>query len=149
MGRPLVAAVLSLAVFGESPFDLLVRVVLLAVDRLGVEAEQHGDAVAGAAGDFCWGEPGLEPERDAGGTKAVGDFCEGGCYLVRGEDCCASVLPDIAVLLGEEAAPSDGAEEETVLGRAELLDVVVDQADEDGRNGNLAGGLARPLLQAA
>jgi hypothetical protein len=33
----------------------------LAVDAVGVDLEQDGDAVAGAAGDLGGGDPGVEP----------------------------------------------------------------------------------------
>ncbi|UUU45015.1 hypothetical protein [Streptomyces sp. NBC_00162] len=42
--------------------NLLIRAVLVSVNGLGVEAEQHGDAVAGTAGDLGRGEAGLQPE---------------------------------------------------------------------------------------
>lgn len=48
-----------LGLFGsfKRSLDLLVCAVLATVDRLGVEAEEHGDAVSGAAGDFGRGDP--------------------------------------------------------------------------------------------
>jgi hypothetical protein len=49
----------------QGPLDLLVRALLIAVDGLGVEAEQDCDAVACPACDFCRGDAGRKPERDA------------------------------------------------------------------------------------
>jgi len=45
----------------ESVADALVGCAGLAVDAVGVDLEQDGDAVAGAAGDFGGGDPGVEP----------------------------------------------------------------------------------------
>ena len=41
--------------------DALVGADGLAVDAVGVDLEQHGDAVPGAAGDLSGGHPGVEP----------------------------------------------------------------------------------------
>lgn len=116
---------------------------------LGVEAEEDCDAVAGAAGDLGRGDTGLQPEGDAGSAKSVRDFSEGRLCFLFGEDGQASGLPDVAVLLAEQAAVPDSAEEPSVVGRAELVDVVPDQADEDRGNGHLAGGPPGALLEAA
>lgn len=116
---------------------------------LGVEAEEDRDAVAGAAGDLGRGDAGLQPEGDAGGTESVGDLGQRRLDLVGSEDGFASGLPDVAVLLAEQAAVPNSPEESSVFGRAELLDVVTDQADEDRGNGYFASGPPGALLEAA
>jgi hypothetical protein len=47
--------------FAEGIADALVGGACLAVDAVGVDLEQDGDAVAGAARDFGGGDPGVEP----------------------------------------------------------------------------------------
>lgn len=63
--------------------------------------------------------------------ESVRDLCERRLGFLLGEDGFPSSLPDVAVLLAEQAAAADGSEDPSVLGRTELLDVVTDQADED------------------
>ena len=43
----------------------------LAVDAVGVDLEQDGDAVAGAAGNFGGGDPGVQPEGDGGVPQVI------------------------------------------------------------------------------
>ncbi len=50
----------------------LVRGVGLPVDAVGVDLEQDGDAVTGAAGDLGGGHPRVEPQRDAGVPQVIG-----------------------------------------------------------------------------
>ena len=65
--------VMSLAVvFVEGVADALVGGVGLAVDAVGVDLEQDGDAVAGAARDLGGGDPGVEPQRHGGVAQVVG-----------------------------------------------------------------------------
>src|SRR5439155_14112603 len=44
----------------------------LAVDAVGVDLEQDGDAVSGAAGDLGGRHPGVEPQGDGGVAQVVG-----------------------------------------------------------------------------
>ena len=54
----------GLGVLGaEGVGDALVGGVGLAVDAVGLDLEQDGDAVPGAAGDLGGGYPGVEPQR--------------------------------------------------------------------------------------
>ena len=48
----------------EGVGDPLVGGVSLPVDAVGVDLQQDGDAVPGAAGDLGGGHPGVEPQRD-------------------------------------------------------------------------------------
>jgi hypothetical protein len=61
--------VMSLAVvFVEGVADALVGGAGLAVDAVGVDLEQDGDAVAGAPGDFGGGAPALS-HRDTAACR--------------------------------------------------------------------------------
>src|SRR5690348_2382627 len=51
--------------FAQGTVDLLVGLFSLAVEDLGVEAVEDGDAVSGAAGDFDGVDAGGEPEGNA------------------------------------------------------------------------------------
>src|SRR5690606_30946558 len=57
-------------------------------------------------------------------------------------------LPDLAVIVGHKMAATSGTKETAILGRAVLLDVIAEHADQYGRDGYGAGGLAGALLQA-
>ncbi|MFB7931870.1 hypothetical protein ACFC4C_22495 [Streptomyces sp. NPDC056039] len=46
----------------EGALDLFVRALLIPVDRLGVETEKDGDAVASPPRDLSRGDSGLKPE---------------------------------------------------------------------------------------
>src|SRR5258708_39731387 len=56
----------------EGVVDALVGCAGLAVDAVGVDLEQDGDAVAGAAGDLGGGDPGVEPQGHGGVAEVVG-----------------------------------------------------------------------------
>jgi hypothetical protein len=112
----------------------LFDVVGLAVDAVGIDLEQDGDRVPGAAGDFGGGDPGVEPEGHGGVAEVVGAAGEGGCVLGGGERGGAGGLPDGAVgaVLDESAAA--GAEYPPVGGRAVGAEVPLEHGDEDGRD---------------
>lgn len=61
---------LFVVVSPQGPLNLFVRALLIAVDRLGVEAEQDGDAVASPSRNFRRRCAGLKPERDARARQA-------------------------------------------------------------------------------
>ncbi|WP_425577949.1 hypothetical protein [Streptomyces glaucus] len=46
----------------QGPLDLFVRALLAAVNRLGVEAEEDSDTVAGPPRDLSREDSGLKPE---------------------------------------------------------------------------------------
>jgi hypothetical protein len=56
----------------EGSFDLPVGDVVLAVDAVGVDGEQHGDAVPGPSGDLGGGAAGVQPEGQGGVPQVVG-----------------------------------------------------------------------------
>src|ERR1039457_1143829 len=65
-------------VTAEGVGDALVHVVGLAVDAVGVDLEQDGDAVPGAAGGFGGGDPGGGPPGGGGGAGGGGGGWRGG-----------------------------------------------------------------------
>jgi len=67
----------------EGVVDALVGGVGLAVDAVGVDLGQDGDAVTGAAGALGGGHPGVEPQRDSGVPQVVGAVAERYCASVR------------------------------------------------------------------
>ena len=69
----------------EGVGDALVDIVSLAVDAVGIDLQQDGDAVSGAAGDFGGGYSGVEPEGHGGVAEVVGAAGEGGGVLGGGE----------------------------------------------------------------
>jgi len=56
----------------ESVADALVGGSGLAVDAVGVDHEQDGDAMAGTAGDLGGRNSGVEPEGDGGVSQVTG-----------------------------------------------------------------------------
>jgi hypothetical protein len=56
----------------EGVADALVGGGGLAVDAVGVDLEQDGDAVAGAAGDLGGGHAGVQPQGHGGVAQVVG-----------------------------------------------------------------------------
>jgi hypothetical protein len=58
--------------FVESIADALAGGAGLAVDAVGVDLEQDGDAVASAARDFGGGNAGVKPQRDSGVAEVIG-----------------------------------------------------------------------------
>ena len=48
----------------------------LAVDAVGVDLEQDGDAVPGATDDLSGGHPGVQPQQDGGVPQVVGAAVE-------------------------------------------------------------------------
>ena len=51
--------------------------LVLAVDAVCVNGEQHADAVAGPGGDLCGGDVGGQPGGQAGVAQVVGPRWEG------------------------------------------------------------------------
>jgi hypothetical protein len=88
----------------ESVADALVGCAGLAVDAVGVDLEQDPDAVAGAAGDFGGGDPGVEPWGHGGVPEVVGAAGRRGCLLGGGERDGAGVLPDFPIRCRSAAA---------------------------------------------
>jgi hypothetical protein len=70
MGSPASAGLF--ARFAEGVADALVGGGGLAVDAVGVDLEQDGDAVPGAAGDLGSGDPGVQPQRYRGVAQVIG-----------------------------------------------------------------------------
>lgn len=65
--------------FGDEP----VGVVLVAVDALGIDAKQDGDAMPGAPSALGYRHAGGQPERDPGVPGVVGALGERGRLLLR------------------------------------------------------------------
>src|ERR1017187_6793531 len=98
----------------EGVGDALVGGAGLAVDAVGVDLEQDGDAVPGAAGDFGGRDPGVQPQGHGGVAQVVGAAGEGGGVLRGGERGGAGGLPDGAVGALLDGAVAGGAEEPPV-----------------------------------
>src|ERR1022692_1887095 len=94
----------------EGAVDAGVGGVGLAVDAVGVDLEQDGDAVPGAAGDLGGGHPGIEPHGDGGVAEVVGAAGERGGLLGGGEHGGPGGVPDRAVRAVLEGAAAGGAE---------------------------------------
>src|ERR1700730_12070785 len=62
----------------EGTLDLPVGDVVLAVDAVGVDGEQHGDAVPGPLRDLGGGGGGVQPEGQGGMPQVVRAAGEGG-----------------------------------------------------------------------
>jgi hypothetical protein len=65
-------------VAAEGAADGLVDSVVLAVDAVGVDLEQDGDAVPSAPSGLGCRDIGVEPQRDGGVAQVVGAPGEGG-----------------------------------------------------------------------
>src|ERR1039457_7006838 len=142
--------VMSLAVvFVEGVADALVGGGGLAVDAVGVDLEQDGDAVAGASGDFGGGDPGVEPQGYGGVPEVVGAAGRRGCLLGGGERDGAGALPDFAPSGVVQRPASCGAEQAPFGAGAVAGDVGAEHADQDGRDGDAAGLAGGGVLEAA
>jgi hypothetical protein len=84
---------------------------------VGVDLEQDGDAVPGAAGYLSGGHPGVEPQRDCRVPQVAGTPAERGALLGGSECLLAGLGPDLVVAgVLEDAAPG-GMEDPPVRGR--------------------------------
>ena len=61
-------------VFFQRPLNAPACLLLAAVETVGVDAEQHVDAVTGPFSDALRFDASLEPGRDAGVPQVVGPF---------------------------------------------------------------------------
>lgn len=82
-GMPAVQALVPVsgggsAAVAEGVVDALVGGGGLAVDAVGVDLQQDGDAVAG---DLGGGHPGVQPQRDGDVAQVVGAAGQRGCLL--------------------------------------------------------------------
>jgi hypothetical protein len=73
-----------LVVILEGVADALVSGAGLAVDAVGVDLEQDGDAVPGAAGDFDGGDARVQPQRHRRGPQVEGPAGQRRCQLGSG-----------------------------------------------------------------
>jgi len=116
---------------------------------VGVDLEQNGDAVPGAAGDLGGGHPGIQPQRDRRVAQVIRTPTERGALLGGGQGLLAGLGPDLVVAgVLQDAAPR-GLEDPPVRGRPVLLDVGAQQPHQFGRDGDGAGLVAGAVLQAA
>ena len=76
---------LSCCLVAEGVVDALVGGVGLSVDAVGVDLEQDGDAVPGAAGDFGGRDAGVQPQGDGGVPQVVGAAGQRGGVLGGGQ----------------------------------------------------------------
>ena len=60
----------------EGIADALVGRSGLAVDAVGIDLQQDGDAVTGAAGDLRGGHPGVEPQGNGGVPQVIRAACQ-------------------------------------------------------------------------
>lgn len=88
----------------QSAFDLLIGLLVEAMNRFGIEAEEDGDAVARAAGYLGGGDAGHQPQRDTRVPEGIGFLCERRSRLGFRQHGEPSGLPGIAVLLGEQVS---------------------------------------------
>src|SRR5271165_5279602 len=114
-----------LAVLGaaEGVGDALVGGVGLSVDAVGVDLEQDGDAVPGAAGDFGGGDAGVQPQGHGGVAQVVGAAGQRGGVLGGGEGGGAGGGPVGAVGAVLDDAAACGAEDPPVRAGAVALEV--------------------------
>src|ERR1039458_8116078 len=127
------------------------RVMSLAVVFVeGVaDALVGGAGLAGAAGDFGGGDPGVEPQGYGGVPQVVGAAGQRGCLLGGGERDGAGALPDFTPSGVVQRPASCGAEQAPVWAGAVAGDVGAEHADQDGRDGDAAGLAGRAVLEAA
>src|SRR5690242_8004533 len=100
------AALIVLVLAAEGTVDALVGGVGLAVDAVGVDLEQDGDAVPGAAGDLCSGHARIQGQGHTGVPQVVGPGGERGGVLGGSQRGGAGTGPHGAVgaVLDEPAA---------------------------------------------
>jgi hypothetical protein len=123
--------------------------LFLAGDRVGVDVVQEGKAVPGAGGCFLGCDAGGDPQGQGGMPQIVGPTCHRGGRDAGAERGGARGVPGAAVgALAEHAAAGTG-EQPPAGGRAECAEVVVQETDEAGRDGDGPGGALGPLLEAA
>jgi hypothetical protein len=120
----------------------------LPVDAVGVDLEQDGDAVPGAAGGLGRGYPGVEPQRDRRVAQVVGSAAKRGTLLGGGQGLLAGLGPDLVVAGVLEKAAPGGLEDPPVRGGAVPLDVGAEQADEFGRDRDGPRLVVGAVLQA-
>jgi len=113
----------------------------VSVDAAGVDPPEDLDTVPGTVGDLGCRDAGVEGQGDAAVAQVVRAPGERGCLLGLGERGGARFLPDPAVdACAEDAAvaarvPGD-LEQPPVVGGAEAFQVIAQDGDEDGRDGD-------------
>ncbi len=103
--RTACSLVMCLASSVEGSFDLPVGDVVLAVDAVGVDGEQGGDAVPGPPRDLGGGGVGVQPQGQGGMPQVVGAAGESGGDSRGPEGQCAGGVPDAAVAADCLAVP--------------------------------------------
>ena len=116
---------------------------------MGVDLQQHDDAVPGAAGDFGSGHPGVQRQGHARMPQVVGPPGQQGGLLGGGQRGGASILPDsdVGAVLDEPAA--HGEEDPPVGCGAVPLEAGAEQPDQDRRDGDGPGFVLGTVLEAA
>jgi hypothetical protein len=123
--------------------------LLLAGDRVRVDGVQDGEAVPGAGCCFLGCDARGEPQGQGGVPQVVGPAATGGGREAGAERGGAGGVPGAAVgALAEDAAASP-AEEPPVFCGAEFAEVVAQESDKAGRDGDGPAGARWTLLQAA
>ena len=98
----------------QGVLDQPVGDLVLAVDAVGVDGQQHGDAVPGAGGDLGGRGAGVQPEGQGGVAQVVGTAGQPGGGQLRAEGQGAGGVPGAAVDRFAERAAAGAAEQPPV-----------------------------------
>lgn len=102
--------------------------VLLTGNALGVDAQEHGHAMASPFGDLGWGDSGAEPGGHGGMSQGVRHVQQRRARFLGGECLGASLVEHLEIgPVGDD--PAAGASEQPPVGTgAELLQVLTEAA---------------------
>jgi len=133
----------------ERMLNLPVGDVVLAVNAVGVNGQERGDAVPGSLRDLGGGGACVQPERQRGVPQVVGAAGKSGGSRCGLEDLCAGGVPGAAVTAFAERYAAGSAEQPVVGCGAVAAEVVAEHGDQDGRDGNGPDRSLRPVFEAA
>ena len=98
----------------EGAFDLPVGDVVLAIDAVRVDGEQHGDAVPGPLRDLGGGSTGVQPEGQGGVPQVVGAAGQSGGSRRGPQSLAAGGVPGAAVTAFAKGTAAGAAEQAAV-----------------------------------
>src|ERR1022692_2001530 len=120
----------TVEVAAEGFFDAAAVDVVSPGDALGVNAQEHLDAVASPFGDLGRLDAAVEPGRQAGVAQVVGPPGKSRVRDRRGEREETGTLPGPAVDAFGQVAAAFAAEDPAIRGSTELADMPVDVLGE-------------------
>jgi hypothetical protein len=133
----------------EGAFDLPVGDVVLAVDAVGIDGKQHGDAVPSPPGDLGGCGPGIQPQGQGSVPQVVGAAGESGRGCHRPKGLGAGSVPGAAVAAFAEQAAASTAEQSAIRRGAVAAKMMAEHGDQDRWYGDGPDRSVRAVLEAA